>query len=141
MLQAVLIFIWVLSNGGITWTAGRIAALLLMLAGGVLLFAALFLIYAAFCFYTLEGLEFMNVFTDGGREYGKYPIDVYGNRILKFSTYVIPYALIQVYPLQYLLGRSDNPLHALCPLGAVLFLLAAYGFWRIGLKRYTSTGS
>ena len=27
----------------------------------------------AICFFTLEGLEFMNVFTDGAREHGKYP--------------------------------------------------------------------
>ncbi len=141
MLQAIIIFIWAMSSGAIRWSVGRTAALALMLLGGVLLFAALFLICAALCFYTLEGLEFMNVFTDGGREYGKYPIDVYGNRLLKFSTYVIPYALIQYYPLQYLLARSDNALYALCPLGALVFLLAAYGFWRVGLRRYTSTGS
>ena len=141
MAQAVLIFGYAMSRGTIAWTAGRAAALVSMLLGGVILFAALFLIYAAFCFYTLEGLEFMNVFTDGGREYGKYPIDVYGKRLMQFSTFVIPYALVQYYPLQYLLGRSDNALLALCPLGALLFLLAAYGFWRVGLRRYTSCGS
>lgn len=141
MAQAVVIFLWVMGRGTIRWTGGRIAALLLMLAGGALLFAALFLIYAAFCFYTLEGLEFMNVFTDGGREYGKYPIDVYGKRLTQFSTFIIPYAMVQYYPLQYLLGRSENTLLALCPLGALVFLLAAYGFWRVGLRRYTSTGS
>lgn len=33
---------------------------------------------AAFAFYTLDGLEFMNILTDGAREYGKYPIGIYG---------------------------------------------------------------
>ena len=141
MAQALVIFLHVLSRGTIAWSPGKAAALLLMLIGGAVLFAALFLIYAAFCFYTLEGLEFMNVFTDGGREYGKYPVDVYGKRMLQFSTFAVPYALVQYYPLQYLLGRSDNALYALCPLGALLFLLAAYGFWRVGLRRYTSAGS
>ncbi len=141
MLQAVMIFIYAMANGAICWTPGRVAATVMMLIGGALLFAALFMIYAAVCFVTLEGLEFMNVFTDGGREYGKYPIDVYGKRLLQFSTYIVPYALVQTYPLQYLLGRNDNPLYALCPLGAVLFLLAAYMIWRVGVKRYTSTGS
>jgi len=141
MMQALVIFLWAMNRGAVEWTGGRIAALLMMLAGGAVLFSALFLIYAAFCFYTLEGLEFMNILTDGGREYGKYPIDVYGKDLFKFCTYVIPYTLIQYYPLQYLLGRSDNPLLALCPLGAGVFLMAAYGFWRVGLKRYTSTGS
>ncbi|MBR2941958.1 MAG: ABC-2 family transporter protein, partial [Clostridia bacterium] len=141
MFQATLIFIYAMTNGAVVWTPGRMAALGMMLLGGMALFSTLFLLYAAFCFFTLEGLEFMNVFTDGGREYGKYPVDVYGKRILQFSTVIIPYALVQYYPLQYLLGRSDNWLYALCPLGAGIFLLAAYALWRVGVMRYTSSGS
>ena len=141
MAQALIIFAYVVGSSAVVWTPGRVLALLLMTLGGTLLFAGLFLIYAAICFFTLEGLEFMNVFTDGGREYGKYPLDVYGSGIMKFSTYVIPYTLVQYYPLQYLLGRSDNWAYALCPLGVGLFLLAAYAFWRVGVAHYTSAGS
>ena len=141
LIQALMIFVYVLMTSAVRWTLGRILCLVSMLAGGVLLFSALFLIYAAICFFTLEGLEFMNVFTDGGREYGKYPIDVYGEGIMKFSTYVIPYALIQYYPLQYMLGRSDNLAYALYPLGVFGFLAAAYALWRVGVRHYTSSGS
>lgn len=141
LVQAAIIFVYGLMNSGISWTPSRAAALLLMLLGGVLLFAGLFMIYAAVCFFTLEGLEFMNVFTDGGREYGKYPLDIYGEGVMKFSVYVIPYALIQYYPLQYLTGRSENVLYALSPFGVVFFLLAAYAFWCFGVSRYTSSGS
>ena len=141
LIQALIIFVYGLASSGIHWTVSRVAALCLMLAGGVLLFAGLFMVYAAICFFTLEGLEFMNVLTDGGREYGKYPLDIYGEGVMKFSVYVIPYALIQYYPLQYLTGRSGNVLHALCPLGVVVFLMAAYALWRVGVSRYTSSGS
>ena len=141
LIQAAIIFVYVLRISPVIWTTGRVFCLVLMLAGGVLLFGALFLIYAGICFFTLEGLEFMNVFTDGGREYGKYPLDIYGDGLMRFSTYVIPYALIQYYPLQYLLGRSDNALYALCPFGVLVFLMAAYLLWRIGVRRYTSSGS
>lgn len=141
MAQALVIFVYVVCSSAIVWTPGRVFALIMMLMGGAMLFAALFLIYASFCFFTLEGLEFMNVFTDGGREYGKYPVDIYGAQVLRFSTYVVPYALVQYYPLQYLLGRSANALLSLCPLGAGVFMLAAYGFWRFGVRKYTSTGS
>lgn len=141
MAQAVIIFIYAVRSGVVEWTALRVFTAIMMLLGGALLFAGLFLVYAALCFYTLEGLEFMNVLTDGGREYGKYPIDVYGKRLLQFSTFVVPYALVQVYPLQLLLGRSSNALYALCPLGAVPFLFICYGVWRVGVRRYTSSGS
>ena len=73
LLQAVIIFIYGMATTGVTWTAGRVLTVLIMLLGGTALFSGLFLVYAALCFFTIEGLEFMNVFTDGGREYGKYP--------------------------------------------------------------------
>ena len=50
----------------------------------------------------------MNVFTDGAREFGKYPIAVYGKKALLFTTFIIPYALIQYYPLMYLIGRETK---------------------------------
>ena len=57
-----------------------------MLIGGAAVFSGLFMVYAALCFFTLDGLEFMNVLTDGAREYGKYPIGIYGKRMLQFCT-------------------------------------------------------
>ena len=141
MAQAIIIFAYAMGSGRVAWTVSRFLTLILMLLGGTLLFAGLFLAYAALCFFTLEGLEFMNVFTDGGREYGKYPVDIYGKRLLQFSTVVIPYAMVQYYPLQYLLGRSSCAWYALCPLGAVPFLAACYALWRVGVSKYTSSGS
>ena len=35
---------------------------------GVAVFSSLFVLYAGFSFFTIEGLEFMNIFTDGPRE-------------------------------------------------------------------------
>ena len=111
-----------------------------MIAGGTALFSGLFLIYAAICFFTLEGLEFMNVFTDGAREHGKYPFDIYGKRFLLIVTFLIPYACIQYYPLLFLLGRGKD-WYAILPLAGFLFLIPCYALWRIGVRHYQSTGS
>ena len=83
----------------------------------------------------------MNIFTDGGREFGRYPFAVYGEEVLKFLTYVIPLALFQYYPLLYLLDREQGLLFMLSPLGGLLFAVPAYLFWHLGLRRYVSTGS
>ena len=141
LLQAIMVFAYGIASSSVEWTALRVLTLISMLLGGMLLFGGLYLVYAAFCFFTLEGLEFMNVFTDGAKEYGKYPIDVYGEGMKKFTTFVIPYALVQYYPLQLLIGRSNRWYYALCPLGAVFFLGACYAFWRFGVRHYTSAGS
>ena len=139
--QAVLIFVYAIPRSGIDWTWSRVLTMGLMIVCGSLLFFGLFVVYAAFSFFTVEGLEFMNIFTDGGREHGRLPFSVYGENVLRFLTYVIPLALIQYYPLLYLLGREESIFYALTPVLALLFLLPCYGFFRFGVRRYKSTGS
>jgi len=141
LLQAAITFCYAIPNSGVLWTPAKILTLTLMIICGALVFFALFIVYAAFTFYTVEGLEFMNIFTDGGREFGRYPFSIYGNGILKFLTFVIPLALFQYYPLLYLLDMSNGIFYMLAPLISTLFLLPAYAFFRIGLRRYKSTGS
>ena len=99
MLQAVVMFLYGIAKSDVHWSFDKILTVVFMLIGGTLVFSGIFLLYATVCFFTLEGLEFMNVFTDGAREYGKYPISVYGKRMLMFCTFVVPYSLIQYYPI------------------------------------------
>lgn len=141
LFQAVVVFIYAVCTAEIRWTPARIWTVVFMLVGGVAVFSGLFLIYAALCFFTLEGLEFMNVLTDGAREYGKYPLDIYGKRTLQLATVIVPYGLIQYYPLQYILGRVNSPGYIFLPLLAVLFLVPCYGLWRLGVRHYKSSGS
>lgn len=141
VLQAVVMFVYGIAASHIQWDFSKVLTVIFMLLGGSLVFTGIFLIYAAISFFTLEGLEFMNVLTDGAREYGKYPVSVYGKRVLQFCTFVVPYALIQYYPLLYLLGRSENPLCIVLPLIAGVFLLPCWLLWRLGVRHYKSTGS
>ena len=141
MLQAIVMFLYVVITGDIQWTADKVLTVCFMLIGGSLLFTAMFLIYAAFSFFTTESLEFMNVFTDGAREYGKYPLEVYGKKLLWVTTFLVPYALVQYYPLLYLLDRKESKVFIFLPLIAALFLFPAYLFWRIGIRHYKSCGS
>ncbi len=141
ILQAVVMFLYGIVNSRIVWTVPKVFTVFFMLIGGTCLFCGIFLIYAAVCFFTLEGLEFMNVLTDGAREYGKYPIGVYGKRMLQFATFVVPYALVQYYPLLYLLDMRKSMIYVFLPLGAVLFLIPSYLLWRFGVKHYQSSGS
>jgi ABC-2 type transport system permease protein len=140
-IQAVLVFCYAIPSSGVHWSAGKIFTLFLMIICGSIVYFGLFLIYAAFSFFTIEGLEFMNILTDGSREFGRYPFSVYGRGVLRFLTYLVPLALFQYYPLLYLLDLSPNPLYRFCPLLGLLFLIPAYAFWRFGLRRYKSTGS
>ena len=141
MLQAIVMFVYGVINCGVQWNFMRVLTVIFMLIGGTALFSGIFLIYAALCFYTLDGLEFMNILTDGAREYGKYPIGVYGKRMLQFCTFIVPYALVQYYPLLYLIGKSSNIMYVFIPMAAVLFLIPCFILWKIGVRHYTSSGS
>jgi ABC-2 type transport system permease protein len=141
LLQAIIVFSIAIPASGVEWTVDRVFTLFMMVSCGTLVFLGLFLLYAGVSFFTIEGIEFMNIFTDGGREFGAYPLSIYGQEILKFLTYVVPLALFQYFPLLYLLGIEDNPIYMFAPLLSLLFLIPCYAFWRFGLRRYRSTGS
>ena len=72
LLQAIAVLVYAVPTSGVVWTADKVIAVILMLLGGVAVFSALFILYAGFSFFTIEGLEFMNIFTDGSREFGMY---------------------------------------------------------------------
>lgn len=141
LLQAIAVLCYAVPTSGVVWTPDRVLAVVLMLIGGVAVFSALFVLYAGFSFFTIEGLEFMNIFTDGSREFGMYPLSVYGEGVLKFYTYCIPIALFQYYPFLYLVGRSDDVRLIFLPLLGFVFLIPCCAFFRFGLRRYKSTGS
>lgn len=139
--QSVIVLLFAVFTAQVEWSAWRWLLLLGMILSGVAVFSGLFVIYAALCFFTTQGLEVMSIVTDGGREFGAYPMSIYGPPVLKFFTYIVPLALFQYYPLLYLLGRSEQKFYAFLPLFAVLFLIPCYLFWRFGLRHYRSTGS
>lgn len=141
LFQAVIMLIYGLMTCQVDWTFTRVLTVVLMIIGGIVLFSALFLLEGAIAFFTLQGLEFMNVFTYGAIEHGKYPLSIYGKGMLTFCTFVIPYALIQYYPLTYVLGRSDELWYMFLPLLACLFVVPCWVVWRIGVRHYKSTGS
>ena len=125
----------------ITWNIITIWTITAMIIGGMLLFIGLFMLEASFCFFSIEDTSLMNVLTYGAKSHGKYPIDIYGKGIMRFCTYVIPYTLIQYYPLQFLLGKTLNWYLALYPLGSIVFLIICYSIWQFGVKHYKSCGS
>ena len=139
--QAIVMFIYGIVKNEVAWNFSKVLTVVFMLIGGTAVFSALFLIYAALCFFTLDGLEFMNIFTDGAREFGKYPVGVYGKEFLIFTTFFVPYALIQYYPLLYILGRRTDVFLMFLPLLACLFLVPAILLWRFGVRHYKSSGS
>lgn len=141
MVQAIVMFLYGIVKSEIIWTPSKVLTVVFMLIGGTAVFSGIFIVYASICFFTTEGLEFMNILTDGAREYGKYPISIYGKRIFKICTFLVPYTLIQYYPLLFLIGKVENRGYMILPLFACFFLIPCIVLWKFGVRHYKSTGS
>lgn len=143
LIQALIVFVYAIKNCGVSWTLAKAFTIVLMLAGGVCLFFCLFMIYASICFFTLEGLEFMNIFTDGGRELAQYPLNIYKEWVLKFFTFIVPLAFINYYPFLYVIGRinGNGIFYMLSPLMSFLFAVPSYLLWKFGVIHYKSIGA
>ena len=141
VLQVLILLPYSIATCEVAWDFPKVLTLIFMILGGALLFSSIFVAGAALSFFTTQGLEVINVFTDGGKEHGKYPWSVYGRRVLQFCTFVVPYALVQYHPLLFLLGRETNPLFVFLPLCAAWFLLPCALLWKLGVRHYKSTGS
>lgn len=141
MIQSILVLIYAMVNINVEWTLYKLLIILFMIFGGIVIFFSIQLIKASFSFWTVEGLEFMNILSEGGKKVAQYPIDIYNKGFANFFTYVVPFGLINYYPLLYILGKNNNPLYGLLPIMACLFVVPALIFWKFGVKHYTSTGS
>jgi ABC-2 type transport system permease protein len=114
-----------------------------MILSGILIFIGIFMLGASLCFWTIEGLEIINIFTAGGKEITQYPLDIYKKWVKNFFTFVIPFSTVNYLPLMYVLGKTNQnlTLYMLSPLLGMLFIIPCYIIWMFGVRHYKSTGS
>jgi len=145
-LQGLFVLLWAAAHLEIAWSLPKVFLLLLAVAGGVCIFAGLFVLRATLCFWTTEGLELVNAVSYGGQETARYPVSIYRTWFRRFFTFVVPLACISYYPALAILDRPDPlgsplPFQWLAPGIGVLFFAVCLQIWRFGVRHYRSTGS
>lgn len=123
------------------FTLFKILLLIFMVVGCIIIITSLFIIGASFCFITIQGLEVINIFTNGTRQVAQYPISIYKKAVRIFFATIIPIALVNYYPIDYLTGKTDNILYVFMPMITIIMLFISKSIFNIGLKKYCSTGS
>jgi ABC-2 type transport system permease protein len=126
-------------------TVGSIALIVLMVLCASVISGAMFAICSIPAFWIVRNESLSRLFFSNPRNFINYPISIYTKGIQVLLTFILPYAFISYYPTT-LLFNPDNtlfsPILAYCtPLVAVLVALIGYGFWKIGINSYQSTGS
>lgn len=119
----------------------KIITIILMILGTIIIYASLFIMKGGICFFTTQSLEIMNIFTDGARDLTQYPLSIFHKYIRNFFTYILPLAFVNYFPLLYVIGKAENKIYMICPIISILFIIPCYIVWKIGVKKYKSTGS
>ncbi len=127
----------------ISWTFLKVLVLLMTFVCGVVVFLGINMISSGISVFSVNNLEFMNIFTDGSKRVGKYPLNIYNKFLSIFFTFVIPLACFNYLPISYILDKpmTSEWLYALSPLFGLVFFLPCLLFLNWSLKRYASTGS
>ncbi len=143
LLQSMLVLVWAISQISVEWSFLKVLTLIFMIVSGVFIFSGIFILMATMCFWTIQGLEVANIFTDGGREMAQYPLNIYEKWVSRFFTFVIPFGCVNYLPLLYILDRTEGNdiIYLLAPLAGCLFLIPCLVVWRFGVRHYRSTGS
>ncbi|MBQ9313669.1 MAG: ABC-2 family transporter protein [Clostridia bacterium] len=142
LLESIILLVYGICTINVSWNGYKVFVMLLMLIGSCVLFFSILLIKAAFSFWTIEGMEFMNILSDGGRDLASYPISIYQKWFGIIFTYVIPFGCVNYFPVLYLLEKGNYPSwYGLTPLVTFVFLGISYLVWKIGVSKYQSVGS
>lgn len=125
------------------WNAGDWTLVLMAVSMGAFTYAGIGLIRATVSFFTVESLEFFNIFIYGGVEANSKPMDIYTGWFKNVFTFVIPMGAINYLPMSVLLDMNYVPewLAYMSPLLGPAFFMVGIVFWRFGVRHYRSTGS
>jgi ABC-2 type transport system permease protein len=144
--QAALILVLAVRLLDLEFALDKAIVLAFSLVSGTVIYFAIFVLGATFCFWTVQAKEATHVFTYGGDGLASWPLDIYRGSVRRFFTFVVPLAFVNYEPALYLLGRPD-PLglpevaRVLSPVAALIMSGLAHYAWRQGVRHHQSTGS
>ncbi len=144
--QATVVFTWSIATLDIAWTPAKVAMVPYLVVFGSVIFIAIFTLGAAVQFWTAESSELANSFTYGGSTLAQFPMTIYPVEAVKALTFVVPITFVNWYPSLFILGKDDplglpQVVQFAAPAAAAALGLLAAAVWRLGLRRYRSTGS
>ena len=119
----------------------KIVTIIFMILGTIIIYASLFIMNGGICFFTTQSLEIMNIFTDGARDLTQYPLSIFHKYVRNFFTYIMPLAFVNYFPLLYVIDKVQNKIYMISPIVSILFIIPCYIVWKVGVKKYKSTGS
>ena len=116
-----------------------LAALVMLVAGGLILYSLWFLIAATSIWFvkTWNATEVLRTLLASGR----YPLSAYPPALRVLFTFLLPVAFLTTVPVEILLGQIQAGSLLLGVLLATTFFALSRSFWLFALRHYTSASS
>lgn len=142
----IVLFVITAGKIGVVWRVKTIIYFMLVIFGGVLIQGAIFLFMATLSFYLIETNSLKELVYYNTKKFAGYPISIYHKAVQFLLIYIIPFAFVNYFPAQYILGKSDMAIYPnvflyLTPVVGVIMYLLAYLFWRYSIRFYKSSGN
>ena len=130
-----------MANSPIEWTPGRLVMFAILLVSASTIRVAINLGSAASAFWIRTPWSLVPTFVHQLGDFAKYPITIYSLGVQALIVVAVPFAFISFFPTAYVFGMEAWSLAGLLtPLVALYCLFIAVVLFRIGLRRYESTG-
>ena len=133
------VLIYALIQMGVTLTWLDIAAFVLTLFAGLLVFYAVMLIFSSLVLWN-QGFMFTWLFNDFF-QLARYPVGLYPGWLRLILTWIIPVAVMTTIPAEALRGELSPWTMLAVIFVATILMVAASQIFRRGLRRYASASS
>jgi ABC-2 type transport system permease protein len=134
--------VWCLWKQGVQPTALNTIIILLALVGGLFAYMGVFLMTSGIAFFTIQGLDWIYIFTNASYQVTRCPIDYMPKLLRYLFTFFMPMLVISYYPASAVCGWGESYFKGFLalPSGFAFFMFSML-IWRFGVTHYKSTGS
>jgi ABC-2 type transport system permease protein len=126
----------------IEWSPARVVLAVLLAASAIVVRLAINLAANAAGFWLDSPTSYLPSAVARAGELGRYPLSIYPTALAAVLGFVVPFGFTSFFPVAYVTGTGSSPwVGLLTPLVAAYCAGVALLIFRLGLRRYESTGS
>jgi ABC-2 type transport system permease protein len=130
-----------ITNVPVAWTPGRLLMLVILIGSAATIRVAINLGSAATAFWIAAPWSMVPMFVHQLGEFAKYPITIYSFAVQALIVIAVPFAFVSFFPTAWVFGVDAWSLPGLItPLVAIYAMFMAVATFRIGMRRYESSG-
>jgi ABC-2 type transport system permease protein len=100
--------VWCLWKQDVSLGFWDIIMILLAFAGGFLTYSGVFILTSGLAFFTVKGLDWINIFTNASYQVARCPVDLMPRILRNMFTFFMPMLVISYYPASAVCGWGES---------------------------------